>query len=301
MDFLKVFYRAPFVGAFALALIFLLQALGHTHMVLLEQNFPGNSLYVAALVEGLIGFGLVLLGSKIGTEVWGTWLGFAGGVQLWNGWCEFSFVYYAQRYAVPALHELGIKTTKPEYLIMPSSLGVVLSIGLFFLLNRETRCNAFRWLHRHLGLGSGEPTPGYKRNFSIIVATEYVSIAWFFYMVLLLLYDRKLLGTHHPVTYGAFFLFVVWGLFLADRLLRFTRATAALRYAIPTAAVWWSLIELLGRWGLLREIWLEPAKYTLEMSLMAAAFAIFVGVSFLNARNRAKGATDTLTERGEYS
>jgi len=290
MGIIRFFYRPPFVGLFALLLIFLLQAVGHSHMVLLEEYFPGNSLYAAAFVEGLIGMVLVLIGAKIGTEVWGTWLGFLGGVNLWNGWCEFAFVYYANRYALPALLEQGIKTTKPEYLIMPSSLGIVLSIGLYFLLNRETRCNAFRWLHRHAGLGTGDPTPGYPRNFSIITATEYVSIAWFFYMVLLLLYDRQLLGTHHPVTYASFFLFLVWGLFLADRLLRYTRATAALRYAIPTAAVWWTLVELLGRWGLLKEIWLEPAKYTLEMSLIGAAVLVFVVVSFANARNRARRA-----------
>ena len=289
MGLIKFFYRPPFVGLFALLLIFLLQALGHTHMVLLEEYFPGNSLYVAALVEGLLGAILVLIGAKIGTEVWGTWLGFLGGVNLWNGWTEFAFVYYATRYAVPALFEQGIKATKPEYLIMPSSLGIVLSLGMYFLLNRETRCNAFRWLHRHAGLSTGEPTPGYKRNFSIITSTEYVSIGWFFYMVLLLLYDPKLLGTRHPVTYASFFVFLIWGLFLADRLLRYTRATAALRYAIPTAAIWWTLIELLGRWRLLKEIWLEPGKYKLEMALIGGAVLVFVVVSFANARNRAKG------------
>ena len=292
MGIFKFFYRPPFVGLFALLLIFLLQALGHSHMVLLEKYFPGDSLYVAALLEGLLGAILVLVGAKIGTEVWGTWLGFLGGVNLWNGWCEFAFVYYANRYAVPALFEQGIKATKPEYLIMPSSLGIGLSIGMYFLLNRETRCNMFRWLHRHAGLSTGEPTPGYQRNFSIITATEYVTIAWFFYMVLLLLYDRRLLGTTHPVTYASFFVFLIWGLYLADRLLRYTRATAALRYAIPTAAIWWTLIELLGRWHVLKEIWLEPGKYKLEMALIGGAVLVFVLVSFANARNRAKGGAN---------
>ena len=288
MSLIRLFYRPPFVGLFAALLIFLLQALGHTHMVLLREYFPGGSLYGAALVEGLIGAALVVLGAKLDSEVWATWLGFFGGVNLWNGWCEFAFVYYAQRYVEPSLLEHGIKMTKPEYLIMPSSLGIVLSIGLYFLLHRESRCNAFRWLHRYAGLGVGDPTPGYRRNFSIITATEYVSIGWFFYMVLLLLYDRKLVGDHHPLTYATFFLLLFWGLYCGERLLHFTRATAALRYAIPTAAIWWSLVELLGRWRVLKELWLEPGRYWLEMTLIGCAFVLFVIVSLASARHRAR-------------
>lgn len=285
---IKVFYRPPFIGMFAVGLVVLLQALGHTHMVLLERIFGEGSLYWIAGIEGLIGAAAVIIGSKIGDEVWATWLGFFGGTNLWNGWVEFAFVYYANRYAVQGLADRGIVVTKPEYLIMPSSLGIVLAIGIYFLLNRETRCNAFRWLHKHVGLNVGDPTPGYKRNFAAITAVEYVSIAWFFYMVLLLLYDRKLLGDHHPVTYASFFLFMIWAFYLTPRVLKFTRATAALRYAIPTAAVWWTCIELLGRWNVTKEIWIQPEKYVLEMLLILAAFIVFVILNVMAARNRLK-------------
>ncbi len=287
---LRIFYRPPFIGLFAVLLIILLQAIGHTHMVLVRRAFGEESLYWVVGAEGLIGAALVLAGSKIGDEVWATWLGFFGGMNLFNGWVEFSFVYYANRWVGPGLAERGIAMTKPEYLIMPSSLGIVLAIGIYFVLNRETKCNAFRWLHKNLGLNVGVPTPGYKRNFATITAVEYVSIAWFFYMVLLLLYDRKILGDRHPVTYASFFLFLVWALYLTPRLLKYTRATAALRYAIPTAAVWWSCIELLGRWGVTKEIWLHPQDYKLEMALILGAFLVFVLISIAAARNREREA-----------
>ena len=161
---LKLVYRPPFIGLFPVLLIFLLQALGHSHMVLLMRIFGEDSLYTIVAIEGLIGAILVVIGAKIGDEVWATWLGFAGGIQLWNGWVEFAFVYYAHRYVSPGLEAKGIVMTKPEYLIMPSSLGIVLAIGIFFVLNRETRCNAFRWIQNNLGLKVGEPTPGYLRS-----------------------------------------------------------------------------------------------------------------------------------------
>ena len=293
---LKLLYRPPFIGLFPVALIFQLQALGHTHMVLLMRIFGPDSLYWIVGIEGLIGAILVVIGAKIGDEVWATWLGFAGGVQLWNGWVEFAFVYYAHRYVDP---NIQANMTKPEYLIMPSSLGIVLAIGMYFLLNRETRCNAFVWIQKHLGLKGGEPTPGYIRNYSTITAIEYVSIAWFFYMVLLLLYDRKFVGDHHPLTYAAFFLFFVWGLYCTQRIVKFTRITGALRYAIPVAAIWWSEIEILGRWKLLKEVWLFPEKHIIEMSLIAGAFITFVAYSLWASRNRlAQQEREALARQG---
>ncbi len=45
------------------------------------------------------------------------------GLLVWTGWIEFAFVYFANRYNVAPLMDNGEIATKPEYLIMPSSVG----------------------------------------------------------------------------------------------------------------------------------------------------------------------------------
>ena len=44
--------------------------------------------------------------------------------------------------------------------------------------------------------------------------------------------------------------------------------------AIPTTIITWLDIEVLSRWGILKEFWLMPAEYAMEMGLVVAAFII---------------------------
>ena len=64
----------------------------------------------------------------------------------------------------------------------------------------------------------------------------------------------------------------IWGGFCFTRLLSYRRTATALRYAIPTANVLWVNVEILSNLGLLTEVWLEPWKYKVEMSVFLAAF-----------------------------
>lgn len=104
-------------------------------------------------------------------------------------------------------------------------------------------------------------------------------ITWFFYVFLLVAYDRRILGAEHPAMYAIFFMFIIWSIYLLNRLRKFTRLTSAFRYAIPTALVAWNTVEILGRWRFLTEVWVQPQKYVLHMTIIVAAF-ITVGVIF---------------------
>ena len=154
---------------------------------------------------------------------------------MWGGWIEFSFIYYGQHLGIPPLMDNGKLYTRPEYLVMPSSVGVLAATLVFFFFNRETRCNAFRWMHKHLRIPVGKPTFNYPRNVAALVAMERIYIQWFFYMVLLAVYDKRILGPDHPALYGLLFVFVVWSVYLLNRLRQFTRLTSAFRYGIATA------------------------------------------------------------------
>ena len=124
-----------------------------------EEIFGYDYQYWIATLLGLAGAVMVYVGSKK-SEVPATWLGYFGGTFLWSFWVEFSFVYYANHLAVAPLMENGEIATKPEYLVMSSSLGVLMVSLVFFFLNKDSKCNLFRWFHRNLNMGLGRPASG---------------------------------------------------------------------------------------------------------------------------------------------
>ena len=282
--------RPPYIGLFAFLVVLFVQPLGHTIMILNEILMGSEYQYHTAAAMGLVGAYLLWLGMKRQGEVGATWLGFFAAILMWTGWIEFSFVAYANHLDVAPLIEGGEVVTKPEYLVMPSSLGVMLATLAYFTFNRETRCNFFRWIHRHLKMGTGKPTRGLKRNFAAITALETIYLLWFFYILLLLLYDQAILGDRHPAVFAYLILNTVWALYLMRRLMRFSRIATAIRYAIPTAIIAWTSVEILGRWGFFTEIWVEPASYAMEMAAVSAAIAAFTAITIFTPKPNPEGA-----------
>jgi hypothetical protein len=157
---------------------------------------------------------------------------------------------------------------------MMSSVGVMFATLVYFLLNKETKCNFFLWFQRNLKLKTGRPSPGHERNFAAITALETVYVIWFFYLLLLFVYDESILGDRHPVTYGIFFVNVIWAVYLFQRLMKFWKVTTAIRYGIPTAIIAWNAVEIAGRWHLFTEFWEHPQDFGLEMGLLCAGVVI---------------------------
>lgn len=274
----NMMYRPPWVGLLAFVIVFVVQALGHTVMIVMEEVWPGeNYIYESAFAMGLLGAVLLFIGMKSANEVSATWLGFWAGTFLWTGWIEFSFVWSGNYLNVPDLMDPNVPgaiATKAEYLVMMSSLGIMGATLAYFLLNKETKCNFFIWFQRNLGLKTGKPNPNHERNFAAITALETIYVIWFFYLLLLFMYDESILGDRHPVTYGIFFLNVIWAAYLFQRLMKFWRVTTAIRYGIPTAIIAWNAVEIAGRWHLFTEFWEKPQEFWLEMSLVTAGVVI---------------------------
>jgi hypothetical protein len=270
-------YRPPYVGLLAFVIVFVVQALGHTVMILMEDVFGHEYVLQSAFAMGVFGAVLLFLGMRTENEVSATWLGFWAGTLLWTGWIEFSFVWSADYLGVPDLMDkqvAGEIATKAEYLVMMSSIGVFASTLAYFLMNKDSKCNFFLWFQRNAGLKTGKPSPGHQRNFASITALETIYVIWAFYLLLLFMYDENILGDRHPVTYGIFFLNVIWAVYLFQRLMRFWKVTTAIRYGIPTAIIAWNAVELMGRWHLFTEFWEKPWEFGLEMSLIAGGVAI---------------------------
>ncbi len=261
-----------FSGLIAFFVVLLMMPLGHALMILMEHVFGEHYQFTSAFLLGLLGVVLVYLGARSGREVQGTWFGFFGGILVWTGWVEFSYVYFASHLGVDPLMKNGAVATKPEYLVLASSAGLLATTLLYFLFNGRTRCNFFTWLQRHLKLRLREVRDNAERNYSIITFMETTYVLWFFYVLLLLVYDERILGDHHPVTYIVLAGSLVWSLYLMTQLVKHRQIAPAVRYAIPTVVIFWNAVEILGRWGFYREIWIEPLHHIVEMILILLAF-----------------------------
>lgn len=280
--------RAPLVGIAVFFIVFATQALGHTVMILMEEIFGQQYVYHSAIVIGLGGALLWYFGLTNKSETMQTWLGFLAGSFVWTGWAEFSFHYYSRVLNVAPLIENGEIVTKQEYLVMTSSIGVLGCSLLFFFLNKDTKCNFFRWFHRkfHMKVGIGKPASLKDRNFCNITAIETIYVVWFFYIFLLVVYDKNFLGDDHWAMYPILLFYVVWTAYLTARLLKFTRMSSAIRYGIPTAIIGWTAVEILGRWHLFEEFWVHPLQYGVQMAIVAIAFLSVLTVTILTPTDR---------------
>ena len=270
------YYRPPFVGIIAFITVLMAQPLGHALFVMMKDLFGSaeETSFWASFICGLVGFVMVWIGLKK-KETAATWLGFVGAILIWTGWFEYSWELFAHLLNVQPLYTAsGELAMSPGLQVIQASGIVMIATTLLLYFNRETRCTAFKWIHKHGHMDPGKASPAKDRDYARITALETIFVIWFIYVINLTLYDERILGAQHPVTYAVFFGFLIWAIYLNTRLIKYARMAPAVRYAIPTTVITWLDVEVLSRWGILDEFWLYPAEYALEMGLVVAAFIV---------------------------
>ncbi len=278
----RMFYKPPYIGLFAFISVFIVQGLGHTIMIVMEDLLGHEYMFHAAFGMGAAGLAMLWYGMTRPGETAATWWGFFAAMALWTGWVEFTFIVYAHQMNVQGIvSATGEVLTKPEYLVMEGSVGIMLVSLLYFLSNKETKCNFFHWIQRNLRLPVGKPNPRHERNFALITFIESIYLLWFFYLLLLVLYNEAWLGAEHPLVYGYFVLNTAWAIYLFSRMIKMWKVPTAIRYAIATGIIWFTSYELLGRWNIGEDIWVQPWKYGLELSLIVVAIALITAISWL--------------------
>lgn len=285
---------SPWTGILSFIIVLFMMPLGHAAMILMEKILGHNLLYLAALLLGVIGVGLLVLGIYSKKEITATFAGLFGGMLVWTGWVEFAYVYYANRYGVQPLIENGEIVTKPEYLIMPSSVGFWAIIMLFYIFSIKSNCVLFTWIQDKLHYGAAKKAVSDEqsvsrlqpvvRNYAMTTFMEMNIIMWTCYIVLLFVYDERFFGDHHPVTSIIAFGSLAWSIYLFVKLLKIKKLGYAIRYAIPTVIIFWTFVEIMGRWDMLKEIWVEPSHYWMEMTVMLVAFVVLSVVLFWKHR-----------------
>ncbi len=277
--------KSPFIGILAFIIVLLTMPIGHAVMILMEHLLSPQNVIFAAVALGLLGLALLILGFFHKSKTVAAFSGFFGGLLVWTGWIEFSFVYYADRYQVAPLMENGEIVTKPEYLIMPSSVGFLAILLFYYLFGTKTGCPFFNWMKRLFKIQQAKMAQHSITNPSVSSFMEIIMLLWFFYLVLLFTYDDNFFGDRHFVTYLVAFGSLIWSIILFARLLKKQDMYSALRYSMPTVIIFWNFVEIMGRWEFFSEFWIEPMDYVLEISLLIVTLFITTAIGLIN-KNR---------------
>lgn len=291
MTALKRLYRPPFIGLFAFIAVLLANPVAHSISVAIKEIFPREYTSWVHIGFGFAGLALLVYGIKRDSEVRGTLLGFAAGLLVWLGWASYGFFYNQIDLELSPIALTPTQSRSPGLLFIQGSTGICIAALLFFVLNKDTKCNAFRWIQRKLRLDLGKAASGDGRNFTRITFMETLFVTWFCYAVSLYMGDGRFLGYHNPVTYGLVAVLAVWSLYLMWRLSKFNRVMAGIRYAIPTKAIFWIPFgEFLPKYGFYEEVWIRPMDYTWEMWGVFLIFvALIVSTAFLPQRRQKQG------------
>jgi hypothetical protein len=279
---------SPVTAFSAFMIVLLTMPLGHAAVILLQSALGREHVALAGLLLGVAGTGLMLAGMFASRELIATLLGMFGGLFVWSGWIEIGFEYYARRLGVEPLMLNGEVVTKAEYLLMPSSVGFFVIIMLYYLFGVRSGCRFFLWFQRLLRIDSRLAPARSTRNVAMTTFMEFIMLLWGFYLVLLFAYDDHFAGDRHPVTYFVAFGSLLWSILLFVKMLTIFQLAYAIRYAIPTVLIFWNFVEILGRWNVFTEIWIQPSKYVLEIVLMTLVFLILMLSVLFGAKGKQK-------------
>jgi len=267
------------VGSLSFVIVLFTMPLGHALMILMEHFLTRQQLYYSAFAMGAIGLMLTILGIFINGDTRQTLAGLFGSLLFWTGWIEFAYVYFAHRLGVqPQIDAMGNIITKPEYLMIPSSVGFWVIFMLLYLFSIKSGCSFFTYLQKIFFRKSKtrfEVKP-IAHNASIVTFIEMNTILWTSYLLLMFAYDEHFLGDRHPVTIGIAIACLIGSIFMMARLLKISSWGYAIRYAIPTVIVFWTFIEVLGRHDVFKEIWVHPLDYKMEMFGILIALVVTV-------------------------
>ena len=266
--------RSSLGGWFGLAMVLFGLAVGHS-TVILQRHLTGGISVIDTSISMFFGAaGLVLLWIGLKRpENQATILGYLAGTLIWVGFFEWTWEYFGHWLALEPIMDDGMPILMPGLLMIQSTSLLVIVLLFFLGANKDTRCRMFMWFHRNLRLRPGRMTPGYKRQHARTTATETVFLIWFIYICAILINDPRLIRYDSVAAMIITVGFVIWGVYLANKLRQVRGLGAAFRYAIPTAHILWLPIEAFSRWGLYPEVWVKPIQFAELMSVIALIFA----------------------------
>ena len=277
-------------GLFGLLMVLLGLAVGHAAVVLQRHLTGGISVLdtTVSMVLGAMGVVLLWIGLKR-PENQATILGYLAGSMIWVGIFEWTWEYFGYWLALEPIMDDGMAILMPGLLMIQSTSLLVIVLLFYLGANKDTRCRMFMWFHRNLKLRPGRMTPGYKRQHARTAAIETIFLIWFIYLCAIAINDPRLIRYDSVAAMVITVGFVIWGIYLVNKLLKIRGLGAAYRYAIPTAHILWLPIEAFARWGLYPELWVLPIRFAGTMTMVFVLFVIGA-ITMFNTHKGVAGA-----------
>jgi len=277
--------KAVFITAISLVWMFGLIAIGHIVMVIVNKNYPDFK-WEFAILNGVIGFLIILATRFIKTDGWQSFCGVLGASGMWISF-EYSLIYGAERMGITYAYN----GSYPEYRLMKWTVGLLLMVTMYLLFQESVRCNFLCYLRKIFRLMRGVLATGRIDNYGPRTAFEYIMTTWFFYVLLLIGYDEQIFGAHGKFIYIVFFCSFAISLYLAYKLLNYDRFGPNIRFAIPTVMIFWNDIEILAKWGMLKEPWVHinwPIMFAIISGFIISTYLIFKDLQARKAEAEAK-------------
>jgi len=269
--------KSVWMGIATFFIVLFTMPLGHALMIIMEKTMTPHAVNWAAFWMGVVGIVMTIYGIFVKGDTKQTLLGLFGGLLFWTGWVEFLYVYYAHRFGVQPLYDAaGNIVTKPEYLIMPTSLGFFVMFMMLYIFSAKTGCYFIEWIQKKL-LHNKKVEVQLKpmaHHSSLVTFLELNVMMWCGYLILLICYDDHFLGDRHPVTIALAIVCLVASFYMMRYQLKIKTWGYSIRYAISTVIVFWNFVEIVGRWNWITEIWVHPSEYKTEMITMLIVFIL---------------------------
>ncbi len=271
-------------------LVLFMMPLGHALMIIMERTLPPSAVHVSAFAIGGVGLAMVVAGVFARGDTRQTLLGLFGGLLFWTGWVEFLFQYYAVRWGTQPEIVDGEIVTRPEYLILPATFGLWVMVMMLYVFCTKNGCDFINWWQRMLfrDRKTEIAVRPMTRHTSIVTFMELYMILWTSYLLLMFCYDSHFLGDRHPVTSFVGVGCLAGAVLMFRRQLRLASWGANIRMSIATVIVFWTPVEILGRMDFFNEIWVEPQKYAMQMTIMLVAFVSLAGYMWIEASKKRK-------------
>ena len=243
--------KSIFYTAVSLVWIFGITAIGHIVMVLIEKHNPAIK-FDFAWGCAIVGILLIYMTRFLKHDGWQSFWGVLGGLGMWFAF-EYSLMYGGDRLGV----SYASTGSYPEYRLMKWTFFAFIMVFTYLLYQESVRCNFIYFLRRKLRLMRGVVATGKISNYGPRTAFEYIMVTWAFYLLLMIGYDEQIFGLYSWFIYFLFFASFSVFFYLCYKLLGYDKFGANLKYAIPTVTIGWNDVEILAKWGMLKEPWVH--------------------------------------------
>jgi hypothetical protein len=204
---------------------------------------------------------------------------FAGNL-VWTGGIEYGLTIAARSLGigkVVGVVDGQVVAMYGEYVLLKHTWGAMAMVLGYLLFLESSRCPVFLWWRVRVPTMRGPIVSGRIDNYGPRSAFQYASTVWAFYLLLLWAYDEHVFGVYGLFTKGVLVASLAGSVYCVWRLNQQTGWGTAVRYAVGAMIVVWTPVEIVGKWGLLKEPWLLLRPDTLLVFFGGLA----IGTAFL--------------------